>query len=162
MRRIIIHHTAGSYTPNNVDRKAYHYLVQDDGFIQDGLYKPEDNENCKDGVYAAHTYLGNTGSIGVAACCNFNFKLNEPNTSTKYPLTAKQFESICKLCATLCKKYNISANEIYTHYGFDAKHNIKQGKVDITYLPFLPNKKPLEVQDYFRYVTKVYLNNLKY
>lgn len=161
MKRIIIHHTGGSYTPNNVDKKAYHYLVQDDGFIVDGFYKPEDNENCNDGKYAAHTLKGNTGSIGVAACCNFNFNTKNPYTSTKYPLTKKQFESICKLCATLCIKYKINPNNVYTHYGFDKAHNIKQGKIDIIYLPFEHTIKPDDVEDYFRQKIKWYITKCK-
>lgn len=160
MKRIIIHHTGGSYEPNPVDKKAYHFLVQEDGFIQDGVYKPEDNENCNDGKYAQHTLKGNTGSIGVACCCNFNYSMKAPETSTKYPLTQKQFEATCKLCATLCKKYKINVNSIYTHYEFDILHNIKQGKSDITYLPFRPDLKPSQIAPYFRAKINWYLTKL--
>ena len=148
MKRIIIHHTAGSYTPNNTDKKAYHYLVDNNGKVFEGIYKPEDNENCNDGKYAAHTLKGNTGSIGVSACCNMKFNLTAK--VSPYPLTLAQFKSICKLCSELCKKYKISVDNIFTHYGFDLAHNIKQGKVDITYLPFKPELNPIQVQNYFR------------
>lgn len=148
MKRIIIHHTAGSYIPNNIDKKAYHYLVDNNGKVFEGIYKPEDNENCNDGKYAAHTLKGNTGSIGVSACCNMKFNLTTKVSS--YPLTLTQFKAICKLCAELCKKYKISVDNIFTHYGFDLAHNIKQGKVDITYLPFKPELNPIQVQNYFR------------
>ena len=148
MKRIIIHHTAGSYIPNNTDKKAYHYLIDNNGKVFEGTYKPEDNENCNDGKYAAHTLKGNTGSIGVSACCNMKFNLT--TKVSPYPLTLTQFKSICKLCSELCKKYKISVDNIFTHYGFDLAHNIKQGKVDITYLPFKPELNPIQVQNYFR------------
>lgn len=157
MKRIIIHHTGGSYIPNDIDLKAYHFLVDDLGALYKGKFKPEDNENCQDKFYAAHTLKGNTGSIGIAACCNFNFSLKAPKTSTKYPLTKKQFERICLECARMCIKYNIKPDNVYTHYGFDLQHNIKQGKVDITYLPFNPELKPIEVQEYFRNKIKWYI-----
>ena len=148
MKRIIIHHTAGTYIPNNTDKKAYHYLIDNNGKVFEGIYKPEDNENCNDGKYAAHTLKGNTGSIGVSACCNMRFNL--ATKVSPYPLTLTQFNSICKLCSELCKKYKISVDNIFTHYGFELANNIKQGKVDITYLPFKPELNPIQVQNYFR------------
>lgn len=148
MKRIIIHHTAGTYKPNDTDKKAYHFLIDNLGQTHTGVYKPEDNLNCKDGKYAAHTYLGNTGSIGIAACCNYGFTLKKKQSL--YPFTLIQFKAIVKLCAELIKKYKISPYHIYTHYGFDKSKGIKQGKIDITFLPWRPELKPDEVQNYFR------------
>ena len=93
MKRIILHHTGGSYIPNPTDKKAYHYLIDNLGHIYCGKYKPEDNENCNDGKYAAHTLRGNTGSIGISACCNFNFNLRDK--VSRYPITNIQFETMC-------------------------------------------------------------------
>lgn len=160
MKRIIIHHTAGGWKPNSTDLKAYHFLIDLNGEVIKGKFTPEDNEDCTDGEYAAHTLKGNTGSIGVAACCNYGFTLSRPK-DTHYPLTGLQFERICKLCAGLCLKYKIKIENVYTHYGFDKAHNIKQGKVDITYLPFRPDLNPLQVQDYFRNKIKWYVTKCK-
>lgn len=160
IKRIIIHHTAGGYAPNMVDLKAYHFLVTNNGITYKGKYKPEDNEDCSDGKYAAHTLKGNTGSIGVAACCNYNLKEGKP-WDCKYPLRQAQFEAICKLCAELCIKYNIRVDNIYTHYGFDKEHDIKQGKIDIIYLPFKPDIKRDDIQNYFRHKILWYLQILK-
>lgn len=159
MKRIIIHHTGGSYAPSDIDLKSYHYLIDDQGNVYKGRYTPEDNLNCNDGTYAAHTLKGNTGSIGIAACANFRFNLKDK--LTQYPITKQQFESLCKLSATMCKKYNIKCDNIYTHYGFDIAHNIKQGKIDITYLPFKPELNPLQVQDYFRHKIQYYISKCK-
>lgn len=148
MKRIIIHHTGGSYRPNSTDRKAYHFLIDGLGNITTGVYKVSDNENCKDGKYAAHTLNGNTGSIGVAACCNFNF--NTLTHKTPYPFLKEQFNSIVDLCAELCKEYNIDVENVFTHYWFDKCNNINQGKSDIIFLPWKPDLKPNEIIYYFR------------
>ena len=64
MKRIILHWTAGRYYPTQFEKQYYHFLIDKDGRIYNGIHKPEDNLNCSDGNYAAHTGGGNTGSIG--------------------------------------------------------------------------------------------------
>lgn len=149
MKRIIIHHTGGTYTPNRVDKNAYHYIISGSGEVYKGIHKPEDNENCYDGNYAAHTRGGNTNSIGIAFACNLDYSISSPN-KTKFPLTREQFESGCKLTAELMKKYHISIYEVYTHYGFDKLHNIKQGKSDITFIPWEPKLNKDLVESYIK------------
>ena len=105
MKRIIIHWTAGTYFPTNYEKEHYHFLVDAKGEIHYGVFKPEANEICKAGKYAAHTGGGNTGSIGVAICAMLNYK--SAKSVGKYPITKKQFESTMNFCAQLCKKYNI-------------------------------------------------------
>lgn len=156
MKRIIIHHTAGTYKPNQTDLEHYHYLIDDIGCVYSGKYKPEDNIDCTDGSYAAHTYLGNTKSIGIAACCNYNFNLRDKES--EYPITRKQFETLCRLAARMCRKYKIDINNVYTHFGYDKLKNINQGKIDITYLPFKPELNPFQVQDFFRAKIRWYIN----
>ena len=158
MQRIIIHHTAGSYKPNEIDFESYHILIDNFGNVYKGKYKIKDNEDCRDLIYARHTYLGNTGSIGIAACCNYGFDLK--HKQSLYPFTLKQFNKLCLECAKLCKEYNIQVNHVYTHYGFDKIHNIKQGKIDITYLPWKPELNPDQVENYFRQEIRKYLQKL--
>ena len=140
MKKIIIHWSAGSYQPNSHDRDCYHFLVDKDGNIHNGKFKPEDNLKCIRGKYAMHTGGGNTGAIGVAMCAMAGFK--DKNHVGKYPITPKQFEACMKLCANLSKKYNIviSADNIMTHYEFGQKHpqTTSFGKIDIVYLPPYP------------------------
>ena len=152
MKRIIIHWTAGSYSPNATDQAHYHFLVDAMGVVHNGNYKPKDNENCTDGRYAQHTGGGNTGSIGVSMCgmCGFRSSAN----LGKYPLTKKQCESTFKLCAELCKKYNIpvTKNNVMTHYEF-GKANPKTssaGKIDIIYLPPYPEQTADKIGDFIR------------
>lgn len=137
MKKIILHWTAGLYYPNESEYRHYHYLIDKDGKVHDGEYKPEDNLNCYDGKYAAHTGGGNTAAIGVAMCAMFGYKSRE--FVGNYPITAVQFESCMKFCAELVKKYsiNINASEVMTHYEFGKKNpkTSSAGKIDITYIP---------------------------
>lgn len=139
MKRIILHWTAGAYKPNEIDKQHYHYLIDDTGKVYNGNHKPEDNLNCSDGNYAAHTGGGNTGAIGVAVCGMYNYSPSKGIKSTSYPLTKTQCERMFKLTAELCKKYNLPINSdtVMTHYEFGKKHpdTTSSGKIDITVLP---------------------------
>lgn len=164
MKRIVIHWTAGTYQPNNVDFEHYHYLINSDGLIVKGKYKPEDNLNCNDGVYAQHTGGGNTGSIGVAMCGMLNFVSNKPE-STKYPLTRVQCEACWSLVAKLCKEYNIpiTPSTVLTHYEFGQRNpkTSSYGKIDISYLHYEPALGPAEVGNYIRNKVRWYFQKLK-
>lgn len=153
MKRIIIHWTAGTNQPNNVDKEHYHYLIDGDGKVYQGKYKPEDNENCSDGRYAQHTGGGNTGSIGVSMCGMF-IPAKSDLRQTKFPLTRKQCEACFKLCADLGKKYGIpiTAQNIMTHYEFGKSHpqTSSAGKIDIIYLPPYPEQTADKIGDFIR------------
>lgn len=140
MKKIIIHWTAGGYVPTDYEKQFYHFLVDSLGKIHLGKFKPEDNENCYDGKYAAHCGGGNTGAIGVSMCGMANFK-NKDNQG-EFPLTRTQFEACMKLCAELAKKYaiKITPDTVMTHYEFGQKNpkTTSYGKIDIVFLPFYP------------------------
>lgn len=152
MKRIIIHWTAGTNYPNADDLMHYHFVIDKDGKIYSGKYKPEDNLNCCDGKYAQHTGGGNTGSIGVAVCgmADFNGKIE----STKYPLSAVQIEKLFSFCAELCKKYNIpiTSDTVMTHYEFGRAYpkTSSKGKIDIIYLSSYPSVKRDDIGDFIR------------
>lgn len=160
MKRIIIHWTAGTYQPNTHEYECYHYLVNGDGVVIKGKYTPEDNLNCTDGKYAAHTGGGNTGSIGIAMCGMAGFTGSV--SSTKYPLTKVQCERCFKLIAELAKLYNIPINPqtVMTHYEFGLKHpeTSSAGKIDINYLPAYDKRD--KVGDFIRSKAKWYLTKL--
>lgn len=145
LKRIIIHWTAGSSYPNDYEKEHYHFLVDKDGKVHKGKYNPEDNINCYDGKYAAHTGGGNTGSIGVALCgmmCD------------DYPLTAKQCERMFKLIAELAIEYDIKIipQNVLTHYEFGKKNpnTSSAGKIDITTLSPFPYLSSCEIGDFIR------------
>lgn len=162
MNRIVIHWTAGGYQPNSEDYNHYHYVVNKDGLIFQGKYKPEDNLNCNDGKYAAHTGGGNTGSIGVSMCGMAGFK--NRNNVGNYPLTKKQVEASFKLVAELCKKYRIQITPytVFTHYEFGMRNpnTTSKGKIDIIYLPPYPNIPANKVGDFIRQKVQWYMNKV--
>jgi hypothetical protein len=137
VKRIILHWSAGRYYPSEFEKRYYHYLVDGKGNIHKGKFLPEDNDNCNDGKYAAHTGGGNTGSIGVCMCAMYGFRSSK--YIGDYPITKVQFEACMRFCAELCKKYNLKVGKdtVLTHYEF-GKANPKTtsyGKIDITYIP---------------------------
>ena len=152
MKRIIIHWTAGTYKPNATDLEHYHYLIDNNGEVVSCKHKVEDNENCDDGNYAAHTGGGNTGSIGISMCGMANFK--NRNSVGDYPLTKVQCERCFKLIAELSKKYKTSINpqNVMTHYEFGIKHpnTSSAGKIDIIYLPPYPDVEQSKIGDFIR------------
>ncbi len=140
MKRIILHWSAGRYYPTQFEKQYYHFLIDKDGRIYNGIHKPEDNLNCSDRNYAAHTGGGNTGSIGVALCSMSGFKSRD--NVGKFPILPIQFESCMKFCSELCKRYSIeiTPQNVMTHYEF-GQNNPKTtsfGKIDIVYLPPYP------------------------
>ena len=163
MKRIIIHWTAGTYQPNNTDFEHYHYLITGDGLVIKGKYAPENNENCYDGKYAAHTGGGNSGSIGVAMCGMYVPK-NTPLQMTEYPLTKIQCERCFKLIAELSKIYKIPVNPqtVITHYEFGLKHpeTSSAGKIDINWLPPYSYLRANEIGDFIRNKARWYLTRI--
>lgn len=161
MKKIIIHWTAGGSKPNSIDLQHYHFIVDQTGIINNGIYKPEDNENCFDGKYAQHTGGGNTGAIGISMCGMMDYS---SGGSTPYPLTKIQFENTCKKVAELCKKYGIliTPTNILTHYEFGQAHpkSTSYGKIDIIYLPPYPTVKKDEVGDFIRSKVQWYYGKL--
>lgn len=163
MKRIIVHWTGGIGKPNQNEKECYHFLVDAKGEIHEGIYKPEDNENCYDGKYAQHTGGGNTGSIGVSLCGMLNY--HSRFDIGLYPITAIQFEAACKFIAGLCKKYkiNITPDTVMTHYEFGIKHpkTLSYGKPDITFLPPYPQIAQWNIGEFIRNKAKWYYKNLK-
>ena len=163
MKRIILHWSGGAYQPNHTEFEHYHYLVNGQGLVIEGKYKPEDNLDCTDGKYAAHTGGGNTGSIGVSMCGMLGFK-NRANVG-KYPFTKAQVERCFKLVAELCKKYKIAITPqtVLTHYEFGKSHpkTTSAGKIDIVYLPPYPTVEQNKIGDFIRGKVQWYYKNLK-
>ena len=162
LKRIIIHWSAGRYYPTEFEKQYYHYLVDVEGNIISGRYRPEDNEDCSDGCYAAHTGGGNTGSVGVCLCGMGGFVSD--SFVGYYPIVRKQFETCMKFVAELCKKYeiSISAQTVLTHYEFGKAHpkTTSAGKVDIVYLPPYPWVKRNDIGAFIRTKVRWYFEKL--
>ena len=155
MKRIILHWTGGTHQPNELEYEHYHYLITGDALLIKGKHEPEDNINCYDGKYAAHTGGGNTGSIGLAYCGMFD---------ENYPIKPAQFEFGLLKVAEIAKQYNIPIDEdhILTHYEFGLKHpsTSSRGKVDLSYLPPYKDVKKHEAGDFIRKKIRWYQERL--
>lgn len=184
MKRIIIHWTAGKNVPNSDDFSHYHYLYGEDTVIA-GKYKPEDNINCKDGAYAAHTGGLNTDSIGVAFCgmMNFSMKTGKDKNGkiytiinpSKYPILKQACEVGFKHIAKLAKKYNIPIDEdhVLTHFEVGKKVLMEKiernqltaaniGKIDICYLDGYPQVDSSRMGSFIRQKIRWYYDKLNY
>ena len=136
MKRIILHWSAGTNKASALDRNHYHFIVEGDGNIVSGVYKPEDNLSTQT-PYAAHTRMANTGSIGVAFAAMHGAK-ERPFYAGKYPITEKQVKAMTRLLVDLCEQYNIpvTPQAVLTHAEVQGTLGIKQnGKWDVTWLP---------------------------
>lgn len=136
IKRIVLHWTAGTNTPNQHEKECYHFLIDDKGKIYKGTHKVSDNFDCTDGNYAPHTGGGNTGAIGIAVCGMCGYK--STSNVGKYPLTKVQLERLCLLTAYLCQKYELAITNktVLTHYefGLDNPKTSSRGKIDLTFL----------------------------
>ncbi len=154
MRRIIVHWTAGGYSPTEFDRGHYHILIKGDGTLVRGI--PSIALNDAGGVkpgYAAHTLGCNTGSIGVSLACMAG-AIESPANNGPAPLTRAQWDELPRVLADLCARYGIKVTPttVLSHAEVQANLGITQrGKWDIARLPFdVTLNTPKKVGDAFR------------
>jgi hypothetical protein len=162
-RRIINHWTGGNLEPCDVDFEHYHYLIDSFGKIYNGKYKIEDNDNCQDEIYAAHTGGGNTKSIGVAVCGMAGFI--SPENPGKCLLTRVQMEKLFYLNAILLYSEGfkkVCLENLLTHYEFGIRRpdTSSKGKIDLTWLSPWPELKKEETGKFIRGKTNFYLNKI--
>jgi nucleoid-associated protein YgaU len=152
MKRIICHWTAGAYKASPLDRMHYHILIEDDGELVRGFHSISDNERTDDGVYAAHTWRLNTGSIGVAVCCMAESE-EVPFDSGRFPMTEVQWEQMADVVAELCDRYSIPVTDetVLGHGEVQRRLGLAQrGKWDPMVLPWRPNLPREKVGSLFR------------
>lgn len=137
MKRIILHWTAGTYRASGLDRQHYHFIVEGDGNVVEGVFPPEANISVRPGKYAAHTLNCNTSAIGVAVAAMAGAS-ERPFDEGEYPITEDQIVVLVRLVAQLAKTYGITIarDTVLTHAEVQQTLGIRQrGKWDITWLP---------------------------
>lgn len=152
MKRIIVHWTAGAHRASDLDRQHYHYMIQGDGQVVAGRYRPADNEKTGDRHYAAHTRGTNTGSIGVALCAMAGAQ-ESPFRPGSHPFSESQWQRMTEVVAQLCHHYQIPVTEktVLGHGEVQKNLKIKQnGKWDPMVLPFNPSLSKAEVGEKLR------------
>lgn len=142
MKRIIVHWTAGSYIPSELDKEHYHFLIRGDGCVIRGNIPINANvPPLREGRYAAHTLHCNAYSIGVSICAMAG-AIESPFNAGDFPMKEIQFKSAINVVAALCKKYNIPVTDktVLSHAEVQLNLGIKQrGKWDIARLAFDPS-----------------------
>lgn len=141
MKRIILHWTAGGHRPNEIDTRHYHFLIDGNGLVHQGLHPVAANSRergpLKAGTYAAHTANCNTDSIGIAICAMADAQ-ERPFRPGSAPITGDQLVALATLVARLSRDYGIpiTRETVLTHAEVQPTLGITQaGKWDITWLP---------------------------
>jgi hypothetical protein len=143
-RRIVLHWTAGAHTPNDTDRRAYHYLVHGDGTVEAGQPVAANMRTIPSGTptsqYAAHVRALNSFSVGIALCGMAGAREGGPYGS--WPLTEVQVQAAMRFAAECCLAWGLDpsdARHLLSHAEVPRVYDIAQpGKWDIAALPFAP------------------------
>ena len=153
MKRIIMHWTAGSHKASSLDREHYHYLIQGDGTVVQGVSPVSANAAPLSKNYAVHTANLNTDSIGVAVCAMRGAN-QVPFRAGDQPITTAQIDKLVELTAMLARQYKIPVTRqtILSHGEVQPTLGVKQaGKWDIAWLPGRSSATdPIGVGDYLR------------
>lgn len=159
-QRIILHWTAGGARASSVDRKHYHFLVQQDGTIVKGVHGIDANDAPKSGRYAAHTRNKNTKSIGLALCGMAGAR-ERPFRAGSAPFNKEQLDVLTRLAAQLCAHYQIpvSRTTVLGHGEVQDLLGVRQSaKWDPMVLPWNPGMGMRAVGDMMRAMVEAELN----
>ena len=143
VKRVIMHWTAGGYTPSAFDRLHYHFLIDGQGKAVRGPRAP--------GQYLPHVLKFNTGSVGLSICAMAGAV--QGKTDGKCPITKLQWERACQAAAEILHRYNLPVDEktVCCHSEVTRVHGVKQrGKWDVDRLPYVPEMTPTEVHNNMR------------
>lgn len=147
LHRIIWHWTAGGHKANSTDLRHYHYVIEGDGAVVAGRYRPEDNTDAGDGIYGAHVKDLNTGSIGLS-CAAMAGAIERPFNAGRYPLTQVQVEKMLEKTLDLCAMYDIPVSPWTTLMHSEVEPNLgvpQRAKWDLNYLPW--NEGPIPARE---------------
>lgn len=163
MKRIIIHWTAGGHKASSNDKSHYHILIEDDGKLVRGTHSIKDNVSTADNVYAAHTALFGTGSIGVSVCC-MSGAVEKPFKAGSFPMKQTQWETMAQVVAELCDFYDIevTAKTVLGHGEVEREFPNKpqRGKWDPMVLPWDTSLSKRQVGEQFRTLVKTKLTGV--
>lgn len=155
-RRIILHWTGGGPRANSVDRKAYHYVVEHDGNIVQGVHPVAHNMQRTWGDnYARHTGGMNSFSVGISFAGMMN-SVSAMNPGPA-PLKPGQVMAGLRFAAECCMAWNLDPldpRQVFHHREAWELHGVKgtrnHTKPDITYLPFMPELRRTETGPWLR------------
>lgn len=155
-RRIILHWTGGGHRANEIDRKAYHYVVEHDGNIVQGVHSVAKNMQRVWGEnYARHTGGLNSFSVGISFA-GMRDSVNARNPGPA-PLKEGQVLAGLRFAAECCEEWNLNPldpKHLFHHREAWELHGVRgtqnHVKPDITYLPFMPELRRTETGPWLR------------
>jgi hypothetical protein len=112
-------------------------MVEGDGKLVTGRFRPEANASPLGSDYAAHTRGCNSDAIGFAFCGMFGAR-ERPFMTGDFPLRWEQVRAGCWYVRQLCERYDIpiTRETVLTHAEVEKTLGVRQrGKWDITWLP---------------------------
>lgn len=164
LHRIHWHWTAGAYGLIEMERRAYNELIDQNGQVHDGLFRPEAQANYRVGRAASHTLNANTGAIGLAVDAMGGAR-ERPFTPGPAPITRAQLDALCERTAQHCAMYDIPVSRWSTlsHAEVQPTLGIRQRfKWDITWLPGMSAPgDPVEVGDRLRAMVVEHLEDVR-
>jgi len=153
LHRIHLHWTAGAYGVIEMERRAYNELVDRDGNVHSGVFRPEAQANYRVGHAASHTLNANTGAIGLAVDAMAG-AVERPFDAGSAPMTQAQLDALCERAAHYAMMYEIpvARTSILTHAEVQKTLGITQRfKWDITWLPGMTGPgDPIAIGDRLR------------
>jgi peptidoglycan hydrolase-like protein with peptidoglycan-binding domain len=139
MNRVTWHHTGGGYRSSDLDRRAYHAIVEGDGSVTNGDFTPEDNQGrLQRGRYAAHTAGLNTGNYGIALACMADGQWSQPRASKFFP-RLEQIDAMLQQTVWACRRWSITPSRQHTLSHAEVAQSVgvpQQGKWDFDYDPW--------------------------
>ncbi|WP_226781977.1 peptidoglycan-binding domain-containing protein [Oceaniglobus trochenteri] len=153
LHRIHWHWTAGAYGVIDMERRAYNELIDQDGNVWDGLFRPEAQANYRVGRAASHTLDANTGAIGLSVDAMAGAQ-ERPFFAGRAPVTWPQVHALCERTAQHCAMYDIPVSRwsVLSHAEIQPTLGIRQrNKWDITWLPDMSAPgDPVQIGDRLR------------
>ena len=103
---IYIHHTAGTYKMNDLEKSHYHICIEGDGSVKINSELDE---------LKSHTWRRNSGAIGIAICCAAGaICYRDENIAWgKYPPKQIQITETAKVVAILAKTLEMPIDRLH-------------------------------------------------
>lgn len=154
---IVLHWTGGGPKANRIDLGAYHYVVETDGTVREGLHPVAANmrQLSSGDEYAQHTGGFNSFRVGLSAAGMRGY--TSRHRTGEVPLTSLQIDRLCELAAYFCTFAGLDPmnpahlcthQEVWTIHGVKGTRNDQ--KTDIEFLPFLRHLEEDEVGPFLR------------
>lgn len=103
---IYIHHTAGTYKMNDLEKSHYHICIEGNGTVKINSELDE---------LKSHTWRRNSGAIGIAICCAAGAICyrDENIVWGNYPPKTVQIETMAEVVAILCKYLELPIDRLH-------------------------------------------------